>query len=421
MARPDANKWLEAMHAELAAFEATGTWEPDLVNLPNGRRAVGAKWVLVIKRDAEGRVVKYKARLVARGDQQVEGLDFGDTHSSTVRLTSCRLLFAILAAHPEYTVAQFDVLNAYLLGKLDRPICLAQAPGFVDPTRPRSARLLKKALYGLCQGGAKWQKVLRLALKHVGFSRCENDHGLYVRRRLGKVAYVPVHVDNGKIIGNNDTSAIIAKLNEQLSGKLKRVEPGLFLGMRFERRSDGSVALSQQHYAQAVLDRFFPNGLSAVATPLNALYSALVAADETERHPYRELLGALVYLSACTRPDLAFALSFASRFASCPARWHWSMLMHIARYLSGTAGLGLVCSRPASGGFKASLVSGWSNANHGADKDTRRSVSGFVFGVGNDSLRLTAISWLSRRQKSVAISSCEAEYVALSELAREAV
>jgi len=423
MARPDADKWLEAMHAELAAFEVTGTWEPDLVDLPDGRRAVGAKWVLVIKRDAEGRVIKYKARLVARGDQQVEGLDFGDTHSSTVRLTTCRLLFAILAASPSFTVAQFDVSNAYLLGKLDRPIYLSQAPGFVDPTRPRSARLLKKALYGLQQGGAEWQKVVRSALEHVGFSRCENDHGLHVRRRGGKVAFVPVHVDDGKIIGNDDASEIIAELNEQLSGKLRRVEPGLFLGMRFQRRPDGTVELSQQHYARAVLDRFFPNGLSAVATPLDSSYSALVAADETERFecPYRELLGALVYLSACTRPDLAFALSFASRFASCPARRHWSMLTHIARYLSGTAALGLVYSPPSTGGFKASLVSGWSDADPGADKDTRRSVSGFVFGVGDDSLRLTAISWLSRRQKSVAISSCEAEYVALSESAREAV
>jgi len=195
------------MHAELAAFEAMGTWEPDLVDLPPGRRAVGAKWVLVIKRDAEGRVIKYKAHLVARGDQQVNRLNFGDTHSSTVRLTTCRLLFAILAASPSYTVAQFDVSNVYLLGKLDHPIYLAQAPGFVNSSRPRVARLLKKALYGLRQGGAEWQKVLRSALEQIGFTQCANNHGLYMRRRGGKVAFIPVHVDDGKIIGNEGGNA----------------------------------------------------------------------------------------------------------------------------------------------------------------------------------------------------------------------
>ncbi|GAA5919125.1 hypothetical protein JCM5296_003862 [Sporobolomyces johnsonii] len=380
MSGPDADKWLAACEVELSAFDATGTWERDLVELPAGRKSIAVKWVLLIKRDTEGRVIKYKARLVARGDMQVDGIDYDETHSSTVRLTTVRLVFALLSAHPHWRWAQFDISNAYLLGHLTNEIYIRQPPGFIDPDRPKVVRRLKKALYGLRQGGREWQKVLRGALEGMGFKCVESDHGLYVRRRGDRVLIVPTHVD------------------------------------------DGTVDLDQRHYAQSVLDRFFPQGLSPVTTPLDSSYADVAAATEEERHhcPYRELLGALIYLSACTRPDLAFALSLASRFASCPARRHWSLLTHVCRYLTGTTHLGLRYVPPSTP-FSSDLLTAWSDADHGADKDTHRSVSGYVFGFGDDSLRSTAVSWLSRRQKSVSTSTVQAEYVALSEASREAL
>ncbi|GAA5905820.1 hypothetical protein JCM5296_001279 [Sporobolomyces johnsonii] len=427
MSGPDVEKWIEAMMAELGAFEATGTWEGNLVDLPPGRKAIAVKWVLLVKRDAEGRILKYKARLVARGDMQIEGVDYEETHSSTVRLTTVRLVFAILAAHPAWAVRQFDISNAYLLGKLDNTIYIRQPPGFTDPARPSAVRRLKKALYGLKQGGREWQRVLRSAMERVGFTRCAADHGLYVRRKGGRTAMVATHVDDGIMIGDDDLEGILRALDAELSGKLKVVDSELFLGMRVKRSDDGTVTADQHHYTTNVLQRFFPNGLSPVATPLDSSYTSITAATEDERHAcdYRELLGALIYLSACTRPDIAFALSFASRFASCPAKRHWTLLTHICRYLAGSSSLGLVYTTPTTP-FSAELVTGWSGADHGTDKDTRRSVSGYVlsgyvFGVGDDSLRSTAISWLSRRQKSVAISSTEAEYMGLSEAAREAI
>ncbi|GAA5907899.1 hypothetical protein JCM5296_006127 [Sporobolomyces johnsonii] len=400
MAGPDVEKWTEAMEAELAAFEATGTWEEKLVDLPAGRRAIAVKWVLLIKRDTDGRVIKYKARLVARGDMQVEGVDFDETFSSTA------------ASRP----------NAYLLGTLDNEIYIKQPPGFVDSGRPKAVRRLKKALYGLLQGGREWQKVLRAALEKVGFRRMDADHGLYVRRRDGRVAIVPTHVDDGMMVGDDDLDGILDRLSEELEGKLKRVGTDLFLGMRVRRKADGTVEADQAHYTRAVLDRFFPTGLTPRATPLDADYGNVAPATEDERFEcqYRELLGALVYLSACTRPDIVFALSFASRFATCPAERHWRLLVRLCRYLKGTSHLGLRYLTPRTP-FSPDLLTAWSDADHGADKETRRSISGFVFGVGDDSLRSTVISWLSRRQRSVAISSTEAEYMVLSEAAREAI
>ncbi|GAA5974474.1 hypothetical protein JCM11641_003239 [Rhodosporidiobolus odoratus] len=422
MAGPDVEKWIDAMMAELAAFEATGTCEEDLVDLPEGRRAISVKWVLLIKRDAVGKVIKYKARLVARGDMQVEGVDYDETFSSTVRITTVRVVYALLASNPIWTYRQFDISNAYLLGKLDQEIYIRQPPGFIDASRPSAVRRLRKALYGLRQGGREWQKVLRNALESLGFRRSDADHGLYVRNKDGKTAIIPTHVDNGLLIGNDDLDAILDALSEKLEGKLKRVDTGLFLGMRVRRLDDGAVELDQSHYAKSVLERFFPDGLTSRATPLDSDYSSISPAAEDERFdcPYRELLGALVYLSSCTRPDLAFALSFASRFSACPAERHWSILVRIFRFLSGTTNIGLrYCSSPS--GFSADLLSGWSDSDHAGDRDTRRSVSGYVYGIGWDSLWATAVAWMSRRQKSVAISSTEAEYVALSEAAREAL
>ncbi|GAA5982200.1 hypothetical protein JCM11641_006222 [Rhodosporidiobolus odoratus] len=383
MAGPDVEKWIDAMMAELAAFEATGTWEEDLVDLPEGRQATSVKWVLLVKRDADGRVIKYKARLVARGNLQVEGVDFDETFSST-------------------------------------EIYVKQPPGFTDLTRPGAVRRLRRALYGLRQGGREWQKVLRTALESLGFRGSDADHGSYVRRKDGTVAVIPTHVDNGLVVGDDDLNAVLEELSEKLEGKLKQVDTGLFLGMRVRRLADGAVELDQSHYAKSVLERFFPEGLTARTTPLDSDYSSITPAAEDKRYdcPYRELLGALVYLSSCTRPNLAFALSFASRFSACPAERHWSILVRISRFLPGNVSLGLRYSAAPSS-FSADLLTAWIDSDHAGDRDTRRSVSGYVFGIGWDSLWSTAVSWMSRRQKSVAISSTEAEYVALSETARE--
>ncbi|GAA5875080.1 hypothetical protein JCM1840_001759 [Sporobolomyces johnsonii] len=359
MEGPDVEKWTMAMEAELAAFEATGTWEDSLVE-PPGRE---------------------------KSDRR-----------------------------------KFDISNAYLLGTLDNEIYIKQPPGFVDPAGPRAVRRLRKALYGLRQGGREWQKVLRAALESVGFKRSSADHGLYVRREGGRVAIVPTHVDDGMMVGDDDLDDLLERLSTALQGKLKKVETDLFLGMRIRRKVNGLVEADQGHYTRAVLDRFFPSPLTPRTTPLDADYSKISPATEEERYNcrYRELLGALVYLSACTRPDIAFAFSFASRFAACPAEWHWRILVRVCRYLAGTSHLGLRYTTPSSP-FSADLLTAWSDADHAADKESRRSVSGFVFAVGDDSLRSTAISWMSRRQRSVAISSTEAEYMALSEAAREAI
>ncbi|GAA5972441.1 hypothetical protein JCM11641_001850 [Rhodosporidiobolus odoratus] len=307
-------------------------------------------------------------------------------------------------------------MTSSITSHLDHEIYIRQAPGFINSNRPTAVGRLRKALYGLKQGGREWQKVLREALEKVGFRRTDVDHGLYVRRREGKVVMIPTHVDDGLLVGNDDLDAVLDEISGHLEGKLKKVETGLFLGMQIIRGTNNSISLLQSHYTRSALNQFFPNGLSTAKTPLQSAYSSIIVATEEERRscPYRELLGVLVHLSACTRPDTTFALSFASSFYSCPAKRHWQLPVHICRYLAGTADLGRkynAFSRP----FTASDVTCWLDADHGADKDTCRSVLGY------EALLAVAISWLSRRQAMVSISSTDAEHITLSEAAREMI
>ncbi|GAA5972784.1 hypothetical protein JCM11641_003938 [Rhodosporidiobolus odoratus] len=401
MARPDWEKFRLALEVELAVLDAmktvVGGLKGGLMDLPEGKKAIPLKWVLVIKRDGEGRVIKYKARLVARGDRQVDGVDYDETHSSTVRLTTVCLIYALLARHPNWRLLQFDVTSAYLHGLLGHEIYIQQPPGFKDPNFPRRVYRLQRALYGLKQGGRE--------------------------KREGKIALVPTHVDDGLIVGDDDLEGILDELNEAFEGKVKREDDVLFLGMRVKRREDGGVAIDQGHYATAVLERFGLGELDPASTPIDFCAPLPTPATEDERLnvPYRELLGALVWLSACTRPDLAYAVSVASRFSTCPAERHWGMSKRICRYIAGTINHGLLYTPSSSDDlFSPSHLSGWSDSDHAADKETRRSISGFVFCIG-DFFTFTAICWNARRQRSVAISSTEAEYMALSEAAREAM
>ncbi|GAA5988537.1 hypothetical protein JCM11641_003308 [Rhodosporidiobolus odoratus] len=427
MARPDWEKFRLALEVELAVLDALktlkGGMKEGLMDLPLGKKAIPLKWELVIKRDGEGRIIKYKARLVARGDRQIDGVDYDETHSSTVRLTTVRLIYALLARHPHWKLLQFDITSAYLHGLLDHEIYIQQPPGFENPLFPRRVLRLQRALYGLKQGGREWQKVFRTELEKLGFKRCDLDHGLYVREREGKLVLVPTHVDDGLMVGDDDLERILDELNEAFEGRVKREDDALFLGMRVKRTEDGGVSIDQGHYAAAVLERFGLDKVDVASTPIDYSAPLPTPASEDERidAPYRELLGALVWLSSCTRPDLAFAVSVASRYSACPAERHWTMLKRICRYVAGTLSHGLHYSPSSSAEpFSPSHLSGWSDSDHAADKETRRSVSGFVFCIG-EFLTFTAICWNARRQRSVAISSTEAEYMTLSEAAREAI
>ncbi|GAA5882302.1 hypothetical protein JCM1840_001402, partial [Sporobolomyces johnsonii] len=260
-------------------------------------------------------------------------------------------------------------------GKLDdkHPIYIKQVPGFEDPSRPHVVHDLCRSIYGLRQAGRKWNETFISKLKALGFTQSRADPSLFVHWRGDKVAIVPIHVD------------------------------------------DGSISLHQRHYVEKLFERFkfVDNVKKNTETPasLTADIKPLQPGEAVVHERYREMLGALLYLAICTRPDLSYAVSVASRFAAAPAMRHWVQLKRILRYAAQTRSHSLVFSPTGS-----SRLTGFTDADHAADPHTRRSISGWVFTLAG-----AAIDWQSKRQSVTAISSTEAEYYAFSSAVKEAV
>ncbi|GAA5999307.1 hypothetical protein JCM5350_002336 [Sporobolomyces pararoseus] len=416
MSREDKAQWIAAVEAERAAMKERGVFDDELVELPRGGKAIPLKWVLLVKRDEYGNVIKYKARLVARGDLQRPGIDFSEVFSSTIRFASILVLLALSVTNG-WDILQFDVSTAFLHAKLDDKLELfvRQPPGFVDPNHPTKVHRLRKSLYGLRQAGRLWSEHFIGCLKDMGFEQSKADESLFVRWKDGKVAIIPIHVDDGLVAGTDDLKAIVEDLSSRLDNSVKEEPLGLFLGVKISRLDDGSITLDQAHYVDKLAERFHFDGESqrSYTTPFDRKTDISPRREDEERFegPYREILGAVVYLSTCTRPDISYTVSIASRFASDPAPRHYNILKRLLRYLISTRSLGLRFSPnlPLS-------LSGFSDADHAADPDTRRSVTGWAFTIAG-----AAVSWQSKRQPTVALSSTEAETIALSSSVCEAI
>jgi hypothetical protein len=405
-----------AVEAELAAMKERGVFDDELVELPRGGKAIPLKWVLLVKRDEYGNVIKYKARLVARGDLQRPGIDFSEVFSPTVRFASILVLLA-LAVTKGWNILQFDVSTAFLHAKLDDRLELfvRQPPGFVDSVNPSKVHRLRKSLYGLRQAGRLWSEHFVGCLKEMGFEQSKADESLFVRWKDGKVAIIPIHVDDGLVMGTDDLKSIVEDLSSRLDNSVKEEPLGLFLGVKITRKEDGSITLDQAHYVDKLAERFNFDGNSQrqFLTPFDRHTDLSLRGENEEKFngPYRELLGAVVYLSTCTRPDISYTVSVASRFAADPAPRHFNILKRLLRYLIHTRSLGLRFSP----GHPLNL-SGFSDADHGADIETRRSITGWAFTMAG-----AAVDWQSKRQPTVALSSTEAETLSLSSAVCEAI
>jgi len=412
----DRSKWISAIMVELEAMKERKVYDEEPVDLPPGGKAIPLKWVLLIKRDESNEIIKYKARLVARGDLQRPGIDFDQVYSNTVRFASILIIFA-KAAVKGWSIKQFDVSTAFLHATLpdDLELFIRQPPGFADSTYPDRVLRLRKSLYGLRQAGREWSKTFIGHLRAIGFEQSEVDNSLFVRWREGKVAIVPVHVDDGLVVGNDDLGEVIDTLNERLEGSVKEEPLSLFLGIKIRRLDDGTISLDQSHYVDKLSERFnFTATSKPTRTPFDPksdLRPRDPATEDACGEPYRELLGGLIWLSTHTRPDIAYAVSVVARFSNDPAPRHWTMLKRILRYLHSTKSYGLAYS---PGGSQE--VEGWTDADHAADPVTRRSISGWAFTLGG-----CVIDWQSKRQPTVTTSSTEAEYVASSSAGREAI
>lgn len=411
LSSPRATDWKKAMQCELDSLAENEVWT--LADLPKGKKAVGSKWVFKTKTGKDGEVIRYKARLVARGFSQIPGCDYDETFSPVVRGESLRAMFA-LSAQEDMVIHQMDVETAFLNGNLEEEVYMMQPEGSQQRGREQMVCKLHKSIYGLKQSPRCWNQVLDEHLKDIGFNQLASDPCVY-RSARETMLLIAVYVDDLLVAGRNTKQISAAK--ESLSRRFRMHDLGPlqhFLGILVQQdRSRGQIWIGQPAYITKMLHNFGMEESKPVSTPSDSNSKLTKRTEEEEpavQAQYQAAVGCLLYLSTKTRPDVAFAVGNVARFCSDPSQTHWSAVKRILRYLQGTIELGILYQQ------EVQPCIGFSDADWGGSLDDRKSTSGYLF-MWNKG----AVSWRSQKQKCVALSTAESEYVALASAAQEAI
>lgn len=402
--------WKQAMKAEMDSIERNETWK--LVELPDGHKVIGLKWIYKLKKDAEGKIVKYKARIVAKGYVQEHGADFDETFAPVTRLETVRMLLA-LAAKSNWEVQHLDVKTAFLNGEITEEVYVAQPEGFVVKGRENLVYKLYKALYGLRQAPRAWYTKLSRCLEDMGFVRCPYEHAVYTKRNGQKVVIVAVYVDDLLVTGS-DVCAI-EDFKKQMNCKFEMSNLGrlsYYLGIEVAQ-GEGFIELKQSGYAKKLLAKAGMSGCNPTKFPMDPKEQIHkdekgVAVNSTE---FKSIVGGLRYL-VHTRPDISFAVGIVSRYMERPTTMHMNAVKRILRYVQGTTGYGLVYTKKSGN----NILTGFADSDLAGHLEDRKSTGGMVFYL-NESL----ITWVSQKQKVVALSSCEAEFMAATAAACQGI
>ncbi|KRX69779.1 Retrovirus-related Pol polyprotein from transposon TNT 1-94 [Trichinella sp. T6] len=398
----ESKEWFEAMKREYEALVKNNTWE--IVNRPQRQKVITCQW----------------------GFLQRPNIDFHERYAPVARLSSIRTILAI-SANYGLIAHQLDFVSAYLNGEIEEEIYM-EIPEKRDEVLKCSkvkqnldgkVCRIRKSLYGLKQSGRQWYKKLDEKLSQYGLKATSGDPCVYFERRGRELAIAAMYVDDVIIASNN--TARLNELKKALAKSFKMNDMGPIhycLGIKIKQSANGDIEMSQKKYIMDILEKFRMMNSKPVETQIDAsnkLSAELFPRTEAEKAemqnmPYRSLVGLLMYLSVSTRPDIAFAVSLLSQFNENYCSHHWTAAKRVLRYLKKTASYGLRFQR------NSGALVGFSDADWGGNSDDRRSYTGYVFKFGN-----AAISWESRKQRTVALSSTEAEYMALSEACKEAM
>ncbi|CAI7818097.1 unnamed protein product [Closterium sp. NIES-54] len=343
---PYSSQWQAAMDAEMASWKSTGTYVDEVP--PPGANIVSGMWIFRVKQPP-GSPPAFKARYVARGFSQRQGVDFFHTFSPTLKMTTLRVLLHV-AAQRDYELHSLDFSTAFLQGSLHEEIWLRRPPGFTGSFPAGTQWSLRRPVYGLRQAPREWHDMLRTTLAALGFAPSTADPFLFLRTDATLPPfYVLVYVDD-LVFATADTEAL-AHVKSELQKRHTCTDLGeltIYLGLRITRdRARRTITVTQSHMVQQVLQRFGFTYSSPQSTPLPTGHSlSAPPLDESVEPsgPYPELVGCLMYLMTCTRPDLAYPLSLLARYVA-PGRHrkvHWDAAKRVLRYLCSTSGMGLV-------------------------------------------------------------------------------
>ena len=392
--------WTLAMQNELNEFERNDVWF--LVERPHNQTTIGTKWVFRNKLDENGNIIKNKARLVVKGYNQEEGIDYEETFAPVARLEAIRMFLAF-ASHLKIKLYQMDVKCAFLNEFLQEEVYVEQPPGFEKEDFPNHVFKLKKAVYGLKQAPRAWYERFSKYLLENNFKRGLIDKTLFIKQNGKDILVVQVYVDDilfgatNESLCNEFSDLMQKEFEMSMMGELN-----FFLGLQIKQLKDG-IFISQSKYVKELLKKF--NMLSSKAT--NIPMSSTLSLDQDEHgklvneKQYRGMIGSLLYLTA-SRPDIMFSVCLCARFQANPKETHLKAVKRIFRYLNGTKDLGLWYPK----GDNFNLVA-YSDSDFAGYKVDRKSTTGHCTFLGS-----SIISWCSKKQTSVALSTAEAEYMA---------
>ena len=429
MASPDAAKWRAALEKEMQSCVEQKVWTlMPRSSLPDGANVLPCKEVFKIKVDEQGRVIQHKARFTPKGFRQKQGVDFFETYARTGQYKTLRVFLSLMAKW-DHELAQFDVPTAFLNAPVEEDIYMELPEGF---EQPGMVCKLLKSLYGLRQAPRNWDRLIHaFIMGELGFKATVSDPSLYFKRsRSGRLMMVYRFVDD--LLGGRHAHDA-AEFQENVVLLQKRfgikmlANASWMLGMRITRdRKARTITLDQELYTTKALERYGLQQCRTVSTPeaVGAAHDTSPELDKpADRQRYMEITGTLMYAAISTRPDIAHAVHYLASNMQAPTQRHMQAAERVLRYLAGTKDVGLVFGSHNgdavgdSRGRKARVqvdVCAFADADWANDKGDRRSISGWVAKINGD-----AVSWSSKKQRVVALSTCEAELYAESAAIQE--
>ena len=407
----DSSEWKQAMSDEYESLKENNTF--DLVPLPEGKKLLNGRWVYAMKEGPDGEEI-YKARFVAKGYSQTYGTDYFETFSPTAKMSSVRILMQ-LAAEFNLTVHQMDVKTAFLNAPIDCEIYVRQPEGFeVKGSEDVLVMKLNKSLYGLKQSGRNWNTLLHKFFVNAHFVQSNLDPCVYFLRVDENTIIVLVWVDD--ILLAASKYGLLLQIKNKLKSTFRMKDLGkmsVFLGMRFTQQPN-YIEVDQTEYLKKILRRFDMIDCKPRSTPCE-VNPAAFDSNNAERplEDYRKIVGSLIYAMVCTRPDLSWVVTKLSQSLAKPSKGDWVIIKHVLQYIKGSLDKKLVYRKTADG----LKLHGFSDSDWAGDTSDRRSTTGYCFMLNTSG---PPVSWKSQKQSTVALSSCEAEYMALCDAVKEA-
>jgi hypothetical protein len=410
------NEWRNTTLEELGNLDDHQTFVLEEIDIST--KTIDTKWIYEEKMDESGKRLKAKARLVARGFMQVYGEDFTETFAPVASMTTIRMVLALSASQSWHSKA-FDITGAFLNGFMDELVYVDLPKGYYEfyPDAKRNAGNGKKlalraekGIYGTKQAARQWNKDFDAFMKESGCIASKNDACMYYKREGDELMVIVLHVDDGMVVSSSQEmmDEFMEKLFKKYKGKEN--QGSYFLKLEVSKGKD-YIGIRQKPYIEKKVEEFGLKECNFVTTPMESGFYVDKNQDQGRIVlPYKQIVGSIMYAMTKTRPDVVFAIGMLARYMDTYREAHWKAARRILKYLDTTKEEWLIYK-------KGNLnLEAYVDADFAQCKETRKSVTGYVVRMCGG-----AISWRSRKQPVVTLSTMEAEYVAASEVAREIV